>query len=314
LLANPSRSAADAAQLAVDVHDAVQGASDDVAEPIRATVGIVRGIATGRRDRAGHLVGHVLQEPAEFLARLIGEQAPPGQTWVAGGLYRLVRRDFVWGDAPTISIDSGERRSLPRNMRIYALERPLTREEKLAQMSHAPRDLVGRDAELADLHAAYHRAVTPTKEHGIGQVTARAIIGEMGIGKSALVNALAVELPPDARIVRVECSPASSELPFSAVGQFVREFTGTRMDQPIEEARNIVLEALGDFAGGAQPRRHRHAPRAARHRTARGGLRRGGRRAQPAPADLRRAPPLRSRGDRSAARRRRGQPPVVRPS
>ncbi|HVW25384.1 MAG TPA: protein kinase [Polyangiaceae bacterium] len=250
LLANPSRSAADAAQLAVDVHDAVHGASDDLAEPIQATVGIVRGIATGRRDRAGHLVGHVLQEPAEYLARLIGEQAPPGQTWVAGGLYRLVRRDFVWGDAPTISLEQGDRRSLPRNMRIYALERPLTREEKLALMSHAPRDLVGRDAELADLHAAYHRAVTPTKEHGIGHVTARAIIGEMGIGKSALVNALAAELPPDARVVRVECSPASSELPFSAVGQFVREFTGTRMDQPIDEARSIVLEALGEFAGG----------------------------------------------------------------
>ncbi|HEX4337185.1 MAG TPA: protein kinase [Polyangiaceae bacterium] len=250
LLANPSRSAADAASLAVDVHDAVHGASDDLAEPIQATVGIVRGIATGRRDRAGHLVGHVLQEPAEYLARLIGEQAPPGQTWVAGGLYRLVRRDFVWGDAPTISLEQGDRRSLPRNMRIYALERPLTREEKLALMSHAPRDLVGRDAELADLHAAYHRAVTPTKEHGIGHVTARAIIGEMGIGKSALVNALAAELPPDARVVRVECSPASSELPFSAVGQFVREFTGTRMDQAIDEARSIVLEALGDFAGG----------------------------------------------------------------
>ncbi len=139
---------------------------------------------------------------------------------------------------------------LPRNMRIYALERPLTREEKLAQISHAPRDLVGRDAELADLHAAYHRAVTPRKEHGIGQVTARAIIGEMGIGKTALINALIAELPPDARVVRIECSPASSELPFSAVGQFVREFTGTHMDQPIDQARSIVREALGDFAGG----------------------------------------------------------------
>ncbi len=250
LLANPARSSADAASLAVDVHDVIQGASDDIPEPIQATVGIVRGIATGRRDRAGHLVGHTLQEPAEFLAKLIGDQAPPGQTWVAGGLYRLVRRDFVWGDAPTIALEPSEKSALPRSMRIYALERPLTREEKREQMSHAPRDLVGRDTELADLHAAYHRAVTPAKEHGIGQVTARVISGEMGIGKTALVNALASELPPDARVVRIECSPASSELPFSAVGQFVREFTGTRMDQPMAEARAIALEALGEFAGG----------------------------------------------------------------
>jgi tetratricopeptide (TPR) repeat protein/ABC-type molybdenum transport system ATPase subunit/photorepair protein PhrA len=250
LLANPSRSAADAATLAVDVHDLVSGTSDEMPVPVQATVGIVRGIATGRRDRAGHLVGHTLQEPAEYLAKVIGEHAPTGQTWVAGGLYRLVRRDFVWGDAPTIALDQAKVKSLPRNMRIYALERPLTREEKLEQMSHAPRDLVGRDTELADLHAAYHRAVTPATAHGLGQVTARVIAGEMGIGKTALVNALSAELPPDARIVRIECSPASNELPFAAVGQFVREFTSTRMDQPLEEARTVVLDALGDFAGG----------------------------------------------------------------
>src|SRR5258708_25328103 len=118
-------------------------------------------------------------------------------------------------------------------MRMYALERPLTRDEKLQLVSHAPRDLVGRDAELGDLHAAYHRSVTPSRGHGIGEVTARVVVGEMGIGKSALVSALAAELPPDARVVRADCSPASSELPFAAVGQFVREFTGTRVDQPI---------------------------------------------------------------------------------
>lgn len=250
LLANPARSAADAASLAVDVHEAIHGASDDLPETISATIGIVRGIATGRRDRAGHLVGHTLQEPGEFLAKLIGEHAPSGQTWVAGGLYRLLRRDFIWGDAPTIALAHGDRRALPQNMRVYALERPLTRGEKLEQMSQAPRDLVGRDTELADLHAAYHRAVTATKQHGLGRVTSRVIIGEMGIGKTALVNALVAELPPDARPVRIECSPAASDLPFAAVGQFVREFTGTRMDQPIDEARAVVLEALGDFAGG----------------------------------------------------------------
>jgi hypothetical protein len=250
LLANPARSAADAASLAVDVHEAVHGASDDLPVPIHASVGIVRGIATGRRDHAGHLVGHTLQEPAEYLAQLIGSQAPADQTWVAGGLYRLVRRDFVWGDAPTIELESNRKQNLPRNMRIYALERPLTREEKLAQMAHAARDLVGRDAELADVHAAYHRAVTPSRPQTLGQVTARAVIGEMGIGKTALINAFVSELPPDARLVRVECSPASSEIPFATVGQFVREFTDTRTDQPIEEARSVVLEALGDFAGG----------------------------------------------------------------
>jgi eukaryotic-like serine/threonine-protein kinase len=250
LMANPARAAADAAWLAVDVHEAIDGASVDLETPIRASVGIVRGIATGERDKAGHLVGHALQEPGNFLAELLGERAPEGVTWVAGGLYRLVRRDFVWGDAPTIEIDAGEVRNMPRNMRIYSLIRPLTREEKLQEMAFAPSDLIGRDAELADLHAAYHRALTPGPSGGLGQVTTRVVFGEMGIGKTALVQTFLSELPPDARVLRVECSPAHSEVPFANVGEWVRELTGTRVNQPLEEAKAKIGEMLGDFAAG----------------------------------------------------------------
>src|SRR5262249_11584586 len=55
LLGNPSRAAADAAWLAVDVHEALAGATIDFPAPLRAAIGIVRGIATGYRDAAGHL-------------------------------------------------------------------------------------------------------------------------------------------------------------------------------------------------------------------------------------------------------------------
>ncbi len=250
LMANPARAAADAAWLAVDVHETIQGACDDLPVELQASIGIVRGIATGQRDKAGHLIDHTLQEPAHHLAGLLGERAPAGVTWVAGGLYRLVRRDFVWGDAPTIEVENAEARHLPRNMRIYALLRPLTREEKLQEMALAPSDLIGRDAELADLHAAYHRAVTPGKNGGLGQVTARVVHGEMGIGKTALVSTFLSELPPDARVLRVECSPARSELPFGNVAEWVRELTGTRENQPLDEARQLISEVLGEFAGG----------------------------------------------------------------
>ncbi len=250
LMANPARAAADAAWLAVDVHEAIQGACDDLPVELQASVGIVRGIATGQRDKAGHLIDHTLQEPAHHLAGLLGEHAPAGVTWVAGGLYRLVRRDFVWGDAPTIEVDNAEARNLPRNMRIYALLRPLTREEKLQEMALAPSDLIGRDAELADLHAAYHRAVTPGQNGGLGQVTARVVHGEMGIGKTALVSTFLSELPPDARVLRVECSPARSELPFGNVAEWVRELTDTRENQPLEEAKQLIIDVLGDFATG----------------------------------------------------------------
>src|SRR6185295_1929886 len=146
---------------------------------------------------------------------------------------------------------------LPRNMHTYALRRPLTREEKQQQHAVAMRELIGRDAELADLHAAYHQcvshgtaAINLTQAVGLGTVVSRVIIGEMGIGKTALANAFLTELPPDARVLRVECSPARRELPFSNAGQWLRELTGTRLEQPLEEAQSLVEHALGEALEG----------------------------------------------------------------
>ena len=250
LMENPARAAADAAWLAVDVHEAIHGACDDLPVTLQASVGIVRGIATGRRDKAGHLIDHELQQPADYLATLLGERAPAAVTWVAGGLYRLVRRDFLWDDAPAIAIDDAVARSLPENMRIYSLMRPLTREERKDVAAEVGRELVGRDAELADLQAAYHHSVSSPAAGGLGHVTSRVVYGEMGIGKSALVQTFLAELPEEARVLRVECSPSRSELPFANVAEWVRELTGVRADDSVQEARNTIVDVLGDFAQG----------------------------------------------------------------
>jgi serine/threonine protein kinase/tetratricopeptide (TPR) repeat protein len=250
LTTNPSRAAADAAWLAIDVHEAIHGACDDMPVELLASVGIVRGVAAGQRDKLGHLIDHSLEEPAHYLAEMLGDQAPPGASWVAGGLYRMVRRDFIWGDVPTVEIEDAASRDLPRNMRIYALLRPLTREEKQQQLAFAPNDLIGRDAELADLHAAFHQALTPGPNGGLGLNTARVVFGEMGIGKSALVLTFLSELPPDARVLRVECSPARSELPFAAIADWVRELVGLPGDHPIDQVKQVIRETLGDFAEG----------------------------------------------------------------
>jgi len=245
LTANPSRAPSDAVWLAIDVHEVIRGASEDLPVTLQASAGIVRGIASGRRDRAGHLVSHELYEPANYLADLLGDQAPPHVSWVAGGLYRLVRRDFVWGDAPTVKVVEASQRNLPENMRIYSLLRPHTREEKQQEMAAMPSDLIGRDAELADLHAAYYGVVG--NEKAVGLVAARVIYGEMGIGKSALISSFLNELPPDALVLRVECSPVMSEVPFATVAEWVRELTETRVDQPMEQARGLVEAALGEY-------------------------------------------------------------------
>jgi len=241
LMANPAHAAADAASLAVDIHEAIQGACDDAPVELQASIGIVRGIATGKRDRAGHLVNHSVEEPAPELARMLGQQAPAGGTWVAGGLYRLVRRDFVWADAPTIAIESPRGKQMPDNMRIYALARPLTREEKMIELERGSSELVGRDAELAELQAAFHHAVN----HGAvesGRAAARVVAGEMGIGKTALVNAFLQELPHEAKAFRAELTPARLELPYSVLGEWLRAVTNLHGETSLSAVRGRLLE------------------------------------------------------------------------
>jgi tetratricopeptide (TPR) repeat protein len=324
LLDNPSRAAADAAWLAVDAHEALAGASEDFPVKLHASIGIVRGIATGERDPQGHLVHHTLQEPANSLADQVGHATPFNKTWVAGGVYRLVRRDFRWGDAPAITLVGVPSRDAPRQMRLYALERPLTREEQQDELVLAPNDLVGRDAEKADLSAAFHRAVNPgydgeARARGFevgspampmppvfteaeapvprrsiapptlsaaglaslppmplitaqptipptsslippdlsvrGELHARAVVGEMGIGKTALVKAFTSELPAEARVVEIECSPVQSELPLATVSDLLRNVTGIGPESSIDDASTRLRELLGGSA------RSTHAPR-----------------------------------------------------
>jgi tetratricopeptide (TPR) repeat protein len=243
LTSNPGRAAADAAWAALDTHEVIAGLVEDLPIPIRASIGIVRGIASGQRDPQGNLVRYTLNDPAGYLADVLAASVPASATWVAGGVYRLVRKDFLWGDAPTLELE--KRQGAPNQMRIYSLVRSLSRDERVAAAQGAPTDLVGRDAEKADLHSAFHQSAS-----GSGKVVFRAIVGELGIGKSALVSAFVAELPPNARIVRAECTPVRQEVPFSMVGDLVRAIVGITGEEPFEQVAKQIASAGGGAASG----------------------------------------------------------------
>ncbi|MFO0661450.1 MAG: AAA family ATPase [Polyangiaceae bacterium] len=158
------------------------------------------------------------------------------------------------GRRPPIDVAQQEGLSLPRVMRVYSLERPLSREERFAEMALAPSDLMGRDAEKADLHAAYHRAMAAdgANASAAGTVVARAVVGEVGIGKTALVEAFLAELPPEARALRVEVIPARAELPFSVVGDLIRDSLSIEPRTTPEEVANQLRGLLEPFSSGPQ--------------------------------------------------------------
>jgi len=215
---------------------------------IRDRVGIVRAVAAGDRDEQGHLLHHAIQGQADLLADRLADAAPAGRTWVAGGLYRLIRRDFQWGDAPTLDFSRGAPESaehaLPKNLRAYALVRALTREERHAELAIAAGELVGRDVERADLGAAYHRAVAGP------EVVSRLIVGEMGIGKTALVASFLRDLPPDARALRLECPPSHAEVPYAAIGELVRDGCALDGSESLQQATQSIGGVLGNLAEG----------------------------------------------------------------
>jgi serine/threonine protein kinase/tetratricopeptide (TPR) repeat protein len=256
LTANPSGAPFEAAALALDVHDALADLSTDLPVVLAASVGIVRAIASGERDEAAHLLRHSIQGAGPSLADALCDAAPAGRTWVAGGLYRLVRREFQWGDAPTVELEGpdpgAESRPTPqpdavggpRTLRAYSLVRALTREERHAELAIAAGELVGRDVERADLQAAYHRAVASP------EVVSRLIVGEMGIGKTALIASFLRELPPDARALRLECAPSHAEVPYAAIGELVRDACALDGSEDLAQAIGAIGGVLGTLAEG----------------------------------------------------------------
>ena len=251
LTSRHARAPSDSAWLALETHEALAALADDLPTPVSATMTLVRGIASGIRDASGNLVRYTLHDPVTYLADTLSRKTPPNTTWVAGGLYRLVRREFRWGDAPSLEFPGdADVANLPPTMRIYTLERSLSREERESELGASPHDLVGRDAEKAELVAAYHAAMNATSND---KMSARAVVGELGIGKTALVHSFLEELPPNARVVRAECSPVRMEVPFATIAELVRSAAALTGEESYAEVVEVLGPAGGPGAKGDNP-------------------------------------------------------------
>ena len=233
------------------------------------------------------------------------------RTWVAGGVYRLVRREFRWGDAPTLAAQGAPRARRARRRCGSTRSSGACRARSGSPTSPAAAsDLVGRDAEKADLHAAYHEAVSGNG--GGGVVTTRAIVGELGIGKTALVGDVPRRAPAE------RAADPRRVLAGEAGGPVQRDRrAGARRDR--HDGRGAVRggraahrarRRRGGAGGRVEP--DGRAPRRARDEPP-GRARRRRRRALPEEARReRRARAARRDRAAAAARRRRRRPAVGR--
>ena len=232
-----------AIRVATDTVEALEGLSADLLTPLSASLGLSRGTVSTVRDANGRLlrytpVGTVL-EVAEGLAEIGGTD----EVLVAGEVYRLTRRDYAF-DSKTREVDvRTEAGSNPRVLTAWSLRSARTREERQAEMPIGDLPLVGREEEVQLVRELFEECVQSSK------TVFAAFVGELGVGKTALIGtALGTLDSPVPRVVRAECTYGSSDVPFAAVADLVRDAAEISDDASAEEAADALhalLNGLG---------------------------------------------------------------------
>jgi predicted ATPase/class 3 adenylate cyclase len=175
-------------------------------------------------------------------ARLQGA-AKPGETLVSRAVYLLTQHAFTFELLPDLSV-----KGKTEPLAVY----------RLLGSHHAPRSargleahglaaaLVGRDAELAQLQAAFDRM-----RGGHAQVVS--LVGDAGAGKSRLVRELLATLSERGDLgtttVRQMTCSLLGEQTYGVLGAFMRQAYGVSPADTLEAARAKVLAGLRSVGG-----------------------------------------------------------------
>ncbi len=100
--------------------------------------------------------------------------------------------------------------------------------------------LVGRDAELAVLTAAFQASVD---QRLCRRITVR---GDTGIGKSRLIYELQDDLPADVRVLRGACLPYGEGITFWPVVEIIQAASGVTASEDVAAARDAIAGIVTD--------------------------------------------------------------------
>jgi serine/threonine protein kinase/tetratricopeptide (TPR) repeat protein len=238
-----------ATRLSLDVLEALDGLSADAPVPISASIGLSRGTVSTVRS-----AGRIRHEPIGNVfdvARHLADAGAREEVLATGEVYRLARRAFSFDthharDVPVSTVSgpvplAGVSVTGPsRSIRAYRLRGARTREERAADARALAKQvgLFGRSNEIHALVETYVETVQTQRSASL------AIVGELGVGKSALVGAALGRFQPDPRLLRVECVFGTSEIPYAAVAELVREASGLQENQSEEETRALLRSTV----------------------------------------------------------------------
>ncbi len=240
-----------AARLALDLSDAASALAADAPELTPGlAMGLARGMAAAARGASGSLLGWEVVDDAVSFATALAAGAVAGETLVAGGLYRLVRRAFVL-------TEHGGRASV--GSRIWRLERAKSKVERERELRGDGRALVGRVDELRALTDALERAQAGPAGSGL------LVIGELGVGKSALLVAFQNDVAARVTTLRVPVAFGGSEEPYRCATQILNEVLEIADGAHSDRATlDLAIERAVEIASIRSPAGIRAARRALR--------------------------------------------------
>lgn len=200
-------------------------------DPLAARVGIATGLVV-----VGDLIGEgaareeaVVGETPNLAARL-QEVAPSGAVVIAAGTRRLLGDIFDLRDLGPVHL-----KGLDQPVNCYEVLRPHLAESRFAaRQPDCASPMVGRDQELALVLERWRQSVA-------GEGQAVLMVGEAGIGKSRLVQAVLDETAEDPHIVlRYQCSPLYIGSPLWPVIQQLGFAAGFAPDDGDEQKRQKI--------------------------------------------------------------------------
>jgi serine/threonine protein kinase/tetratricopeptide (TPR) repeat protein len=235
--------------LALDIIEATEGMNRNLEAPLSVTLGIYRGSCTVNRTEGRLEFEHELDAAVEERAHRLAREAQPGEILVGGGAYRLARQAFAFEEVDALEVQDveGVTRVAGGRLRVHSLVGPKAREERAADARAARGRLQGRDVEVRALRDAYAR----TALQGRGQAVA--VVGEAGVGKTAVVDDFLGGQAAEAMILRAEpmrLDPPPYSLIIDLLGSFLdigAKDSGRETKRKLERALAPLLTKLRDI-------------------------------------------------------------------
>jgi len=209
--------------------------------PLAARVGIATGLVV-----VGDLIGEgaaqeetVVGDTPNLAARL-QELARSGEVTVTEQTWQLAQDAFAFRD-----LGNRELKGIPTPTRIFAVTSERVRQSRFEVRSRGrPGSMFGREQELGSLREQWSQAAS-------GEGKAVLLLGEAGIGKSRLIQALSDAIEQPCFQIRYQCSPYYQDSPLFPVVQQLRHAAQIAVEDA-DETKLDKLERLLNVAGRAR--------------------------------------------------------------